>query len=73
MGVRYRGSDTSVLQNLLTSDGLNVMGLFNGQPQALLMRPAADTVKVPGEALVGVDVFVPGFGWRSVGFAGHKQ
>lgn len=72
MGVRYRGSDTSVLQNLLTSDGLNVMGLYNGQPQALLVRPTANTSIIPGEVVVGIDVFVPGFGWKSTGFAGHK-
>lgn len=69
----YRPSSTAPLSNLLTSDGLNVMGLYNGQPQALLVRPTADTTSSPGEAIVGLEVFVPGYGWKSTGFAGHQQ
>lgn len=73
MPVIYRGSNDTVLQNLLTSDGLNVMGLLNGQPAAITIRAVVDTNSVPGEAVVDVQVLVPGFGWRSTGFAGHTQ
>lgn len=68
-----RPSTGAPYQNLLTSDGLYVTGLLNGVAINLLVRPTADTLSVPGEATVGLEVFVPGFGWRSTGFAGHKQ
>lgn len=68
----YRPMTSAPYQNLLTSDGLFVTGLLNGQASNLLIRPTADTSVIPGEVVVGVDIFVPGFGWKSTGFAGHK-
>lgn len=37
------------------------------------VRPTVDLTTVPGTAIVGMEVFVPGFGWLSTGFGGHRQ
>ena len=68
-----RPATIAPFQNLITSDGLNVMGLINGQPAAVTIRVVVDSVTTPGETRVDVQALVPGMGWRSAGFGGHTQ
>lgn len=69
----YRPTGTSAFQNLLTSDGLNVMGLLDGQPLAIAIRVVIDRNTEPGAAIVSLEALVPGMGWRSAGFGRHAQ
>lgn len=37
------------------------------------VRPQVDLVSEPGNAIVTIEVNVPGFGWISTGFGRHSQ